>query len=948
MRFGRILVFIAVVALSLASFAGQKRSSIHYKPSPQAIQRARREFSAGRRAEKNGDWTLAFSEYSRAAHDWPEKHAYRLRQSLAQFHIVQARAYAAERDAASGRLRAARQNLQLALTLDPSYTVARQRLTEIDQMLAGRPEILSRQEPQVPQLQPQSGTRSFDYRGDAEGAYQQIAKQFGLSVAFDPELPRTQIRFRVKDVGFHTAMRLVATLSGTFWRALTPRLFFVTANTPAKVREYAPSIVRTVLLNANQTQSGMEETARIVRSIAEIDRTQLDTAAHTLTLRGPPNKVNLAAALVHEIEQPRGELLIELDILQVNRNLAEQLGITPPTSAQMYTISPTQIEEAQQSLSGLINVITQIFGQPSSLAGLPASQVQALIGAGQLSVAGLLPPLVAFGGGKTTFLATLPGAVAQLGETLNLVQSGQQMMLRAEDGEPATLFVGDRYPVTLASYSGSLGAPAIVPQVSSSSFPRSDYPTGSKPAASATADFNGDGYADLAVANQGDSTVSILMNDGSGSFTTGQVIPVPSGPDAIVAGDFNGDGKQDLAVASRDANVVTILTGNGDGTFTIAQEIPVAAGPAAIVSADFNGDGKADLAVASTGANTVSILFGNGDGTFQPPLDLPVGTSPVALAAGDFNGDGNIDLAVVDQRDNNILILTGKGDGTFTRGGTFATGSTPNAIAAADFNGDGNIDLAITNQDDNTVSILFGNGNGTFQPKLDYETGTAPSAILSADFNIDGAPDLAVANKDDNTVSILINNGSGGFASRIDVQTGTAPVALTTADFDKNGRPDLAIVNQTDDTVSVVLNNINLVPGSSTAGLTPYPGFQFVDLGLKVTVTPRMHPDGSVTLKMKLQIRGLTPQDVNGIPILTNRTIEQTARVKMGEPTMLVSFLQPQETLTLTGWPGLGVLAGRNRQNQNEELVVIARPRLIRKSPRKSRTFYAGLGRPLP
>ena len=134
-----------------------------------------------------------------------------------------------------------------------------------------------------------------------------------------------------------------------------------------------------------------------------------------------------------------------------------------------------------------------------------------------------------------------------------------------------------------------------------------------------------------------------------------------------------------------------------------------------------------------------------------------------------------------------------------------------------------------------------------------------------------------------------------------------------------------------------------LVPGAG-ATQTPYPGSEFVDLGLKVTVTPRLHPDNSVTLKMKVEIKGLGTQDVNGIPVLTNRSFEQTARVVDGQPTLIVSALQPQESLTLTGWPGLQVLAHRNRQNQDTELVIVVRPRLVRMPDYKSQTIYAGVG----
>ncbi|HEV2388906.1 MAG TPA: FG-GAP-like repeat-containing protein [Candidatus Acidoferrales bacterium] len=939
----RIAALVALAGSVLAVAAAPKRLPGSKSIPARQIKQARQQYDAGRRAEQRGDWPLAYELYDRAAVATPENSEYQFRLWLARFHLVQARVTEAERDAVSGQLESARQELEDALALDPSYPVARERLEEIDQMLANQPANDAQPPPRLPQIQPQPGSRRFDYRGDTEGAYQEIARQFGVSAVFDPEMPHRQIRFQVAGVDFPTAMRLLSEMTGTFWRSLGPRMFFVTGNNPAKVREYAPSVVKTLLLGSSQSPGDMEQTARIVRDIAALTRTELDSAAHTLTVRGTPDKVALAAELVHEIEQPRGEVVLELDILEVDRDFARQLGITPPNSAQVFTISPSQLRQAQQSLEGLIGVITQVFGQPSTIAGLQAGQIQSLLGSGHLNASTLVPPVVVFGGGKTLFFNTLPGAVAQLAESLNLVQSGQQMLLRSEDGEPATFFVGDRFPVSLASLSSSLGSPALVPSLSTSSFPTSTFPTGKKPAAVAAGDFNGDTFPDLAVANQADDTVSILLNNGSGSFTAGQVIPVQSSPVSIATVDFNGDGKLDLAVANRDSNTVSILLGGGDGKFTAAGEVPVGQGPVAVAAADFNGDGKLDLAVANQSDNTISILVGNGDGTFQPQVQIPVGTTPVALATGDFNGDGKIDLAVVDQGDNQVLVLPGNGDGTFSPGHSFATGSMPAAIVAADFNGDGKTDLAVANENDNTVSLLIGKGDGTFQQEIAFATAKEPVAMAEADFNSSGFASLAVVCQASNTVSVLLNDGSGNLTNGLSLPVGNNPDAIALADFDKNGRPDAAVANQSDNNVSVILNDITLVR-SSTATATPYPGFEFVDLGLKVTATPRLHPGGEVTLKMNVEIRGLTPQDVNGIPILTNRTFEQTVRLKEGEATLIASALEPQETLTLTGWPGLAALGARNARNQNTELVIVARPRLIRMPKHIARTIYAGVG----
>jgi general secretion pathway protein D len=148
---------------------------------------------------------------------------------------------------------------------------------------------------------------------------------------------------------------------------------------------------------------------------------------------------------------------LEFEILNVNRSLARDLGVTPPTSITAYDITKQDIQEAESSAEGLVGVISQIFGLNSSMSGLNSSQLAGLVGEGNLSAASLLPPLIAFGGGDTTFLATLPGAAANFSEALNLVRTGQRILIRAEDGQPATFFVGDRYPVTLGQYSSSLG-----------------------------------------------------------------------------------------------------------------------------------------------------------------------------------------------------------------------------------------------------------------------------------------------------------------------------------------------------------------------------------------------------------------------------------------------------------------------------------------------------------
>jgi len=652
--------------------------------------------------------------------------------------------------------------------------------------------------------------------------------------------------------------------------------------------------------------------------------------------------VALAEAILKDVQQPPGEFLLEVDLLEVDRHAALNLGITPPSKASTFSLPTGVIRELQQAQSSgtLLQAIQNIFGSQNPLAASSGT-------------AAAIPPLIAFGGGHTIFLATLPGATANFSRTLSMVQSAQRVLLRVEDGRPATFFVGEHFPITLALLSASLVAP--VSQLSSSAlagnltgnFPRTDFPVGHSPNAIAVGDFNGDGKLDLAVTNEGDNTVSILLGNGKGTFQPQTTVSTGLGPDAIVAGDFNGDGKLDLAVANFTGNTISILLGNGDGTFTAGSTIAGVSSPVAVVTGDFRNAGKLDLAVLDQGDGLVSVLLGNWDGTFANKLDASVGRSPSALVTGDFNGDGKKDLAVTNAGSNSVSVLLGNADGTFLKRVDFGTGAGPSAIAAADYNGDGRLDLAVTNKIDNSLSIFLGNGDGTFGAPSNFTTDAGPTALLSGNFSTSTFPDLIVICESANTVSIFLGLGNASFATPLSVPIGKSPVAAAKGDFASTGLLDVAVANQSANTVSVILNSVNSQL-SSSAPLASYPASEYVDLGLKVHATPRVHPPDEVSLNMQFDISALTGQNVNGIPILSNRTIEQVVRLRANETSILSGLIESSEIGSITGWPGLNFLApltsDRSKQQTETELVIAITPRQLRLTPREGRTFYAGRG----
>ena len=216
-----------------------------------------------------------------------------------------------------------------------------------------------------------NGTRSFDFRGDMQGAYDQVARQFGVDVAFDVDLRATAGALQSRRRGFPDGDAAAGRHDRHILASAGEASVFCERRTRSRKEEdYAESAVRTVALPSSETPEQMTETLRVVRDIAGITRANLDTNSRTITLRASPQTVAVASGLIDDLQKPTGELILEMEVLEVDRDYARNLGITPPQSTQIYSLNSQQIQEAQQSVQGLVNVITQVFGQPSSLSGL--------------------------------------------------------------------------------------------------------------------------------------------------------------------------------------------------------------------------------------------------------------------------------------------------------------------------------------------------------------------------------------------------------------------------------------------------------------------------------------------------------------------------------------------------------------------------------------------------
>jgi hypothetical protein len=397
---------------------------------------------------------------------------------------------------------------------------------------------------------------------------------------------------------------------------------------------------------------------------------------------------------------------------------------------------------------------------------------------------------------------------------------------------------------------------------------------GVQASSSAIGDLNGDGLADLVVANECASnsscagSVGILLSNGDGSFQAPvSYSTIGADASAVALADVNGDGHLDILVANQCVSAsncgssgVVVLLGNGDGTFQSGVSYSVPGSNAfSIVAADLNGDGKLDLVVSeqcsssnNCNAGSVAVLLGNGDGTFQPSVSYNSGgLYAFGVAVADLNGDGHPDLVVSNYCFSNsnctngtVDVLLGIGDGTFQSAVSYNSGGYYSRfVTVADLNADGKPDLIVISQCNNynncdlgSVGVLLGNGDGTFQVASSYSTGgrSAYSAAV-ADVNSDGKLDVVVGDQCDyssdcgnGVIAVLLGNGDGTLKTPSTYNAGGMSLSsLLVKDVNGDGKPDILATDGCADnscssgSVGVLLGNGN---GTFQAPISYDPG----------------------------------------------------------------------------------------------------------------------------
>ena len=402
--------------------------------------RDKKDYKAARQAADIKDYDAAVDYYLKATKSDPRNVNYKIGLDQARFEAGASHVQKGVKLREKGDLQGAVSEFQRAQIMDPSSTAADQELKRTLQLLGEQAQTTQTQDQPLmesgqpglasapPELKPLSRAPiNLRMSNDIKVVFDTIGKLAGLTVIYDPDLQARRISVDLSNVTLEQALDIVSLQSKGFWKPVTENIIMIVPDNTQKRRDYEEQVVRTFYLSNVAVAQDLTEITTGLRQLLDLKRIQQVNAQNAIIIRDTPDKIALAEKIIRDIDKAKPEVMIQVEVLQARTDRLRNLGVLPGQSASI-AITPNA---GSTTTSGSTTTPTSTPGTVS------LSQLTHLT--------------------QNDVSLTLPGATANFLLTDTTTKIIDNPEIRAIDGQPAKLRVGDRVPVATGSFQAGVG-----------------------------------------------------------------------------------------------------------------------------------------------------------------------------------------------------------------------------------------------------------------------------------------------------------------------------------------------------------------------------------------------------------------------------------------------------------------------------------------------------------
>ena len=398
------------------------------------------DFKQGQAAEARGDYDIALADYEKAANRNPKDVRFkialaRIRVTASSVHVTKGRKLEQ-----AGDNQGALAEFLHAAEIDPSNEAAQQEIQIIRRKQGQSAPVPEEAMPipteeaadlsnieAPPELKPMSNEPlTLHMTEDSKVVYETVGKAAGINVLFDPDYRSTRIEVDLNNVSLLDALRIIGVMSNTFWRPVTSNTIFVAQNTPSKRRDMEEQAVQTFYLTNAWQQNDLNDVATAIRNVMPTAKAFPVQSQNAIVMRGSPDELLLAQQLIENLDKPRGEVVVDIGVLEVSKNWERTLGLSWP---QQFGVALQPSCASSNNCNNTTNSTT----------GTTTTTSPTLYNLAHLN--------------SNNFAVTVGSATLNLLLTDDNTKILQSPRIRATDAQKATMKIGSKIPIATGSYS---------------------------------------------------------------------------------------------------------------------------------------------------------------------------------------------------------------------------------------------------------------------------------------------------------------------------------------------------------------------------------------------------------------------------------------------------------------------------------------------------------------